>query len=1406
MDKYAAKTYSYEVKMANLVSPGVQVQIIDESFYAGAGPGTVPFIMVATAENKSQPGNTTSIAPGTVPANADKLYLMTSQRELLQTFGNPVFQTQGGTSQNGSELNEYGLYSAYQYLGIANRAWVMRANVDLDALKPTNIAPSGVPKNGSHWLDVSNTSWGIFRSNGNLNSSLAWGNVAPITVDSADFLELSVVGDRATPCFDPNTSSVITANAVLNLGGSGGSYDNPLVVPLTIGMTLSEVVTSINNAINASSDLTKKTFTAEIYDRVEAYTVTAPRSAVSAIVAAGGSGYAVNDILTVVGGTGTAATFKVLTLGASNSVATVELVSGGSYTALATNPRTTTVAPAGGTNATLTVTYTPTYTAAETIYNIRFTCSDIMQNNGINFEGSDSDILDDLGLTDLPNTQILPVASLGTVGSIVANAVKFGKALTVETGVQMYEKIATVTDNGTRVRWYLIGSTDAIVPSQGWKEATPTVLTGTVANPTNFIANAAVRIVLNGVTTVNYQNNTPVTTLAAYVQKLNEAFQGAGVNVVASILTNGPNNYFRITNYDGTSIQMMDTQSPTGVGQLSFLGVTTSQTYYADVTGTPSVAPELTGEGFTITVGAVNSNTINPDSPTDTVADAAKQINADPYVGNGLLIPFTSIPDTDPGMSIVKNSVVLGSFSREDPTDTIIAFCDDINANTNNQMFAKPVTINAVEYVQLGSADAGQFSITNVPGFSQSPATSLIKATVVNTTNLKLVSTNGTYFTINSLVPTSGTPSTFVNPWTNLGIDVGVTYGNTIVYADYSVSTPQPKLQSQLAAGNIWINRVSANRGSIWNFRRYNSGTGVWLQRICPMYENDAVANAGLGVNRTQGTAYVQYNTDLNTGVGSPPMTATFKVRIWTGSAWVNAEAYAINNVSVPYVQSLTTPTGQPEEGALWFNQNLVVDIMVGDGTKWMGYRNLYPATDPNGVILSATEPSYQSDGNTALADNDLWIDTSDLENYPKIYRYDSLNVLWELVDNTDQTSSKGIAFLDARANVDGFQDGDTNIQAMLTSDYVDPDAPSPLAYPFGFLLFNTRYSTNNVKEWRPNYLTTGVYKDRWVTISGNATDGSPLMGRKAQRAMVVRAMASAIASNQELRADANFFNLIAAPGYPELVDELLTLNTDNKDVAFVLVDPPARLTPDGTSIQAWSNNSNNAPSNGEQGLITRSRYAGVYYPWGLATNLDGQEIFVPPSMTVMRTIAFNDQVAYPWFAPAGFTRGLVTAVTSVGYLNMENEYVPLQLTQGQRDVLYENDINPIAFIPGRGLVVYGQKTLSPVESALNRVNVSRLVNYLNYQLDNLAKPFLFEPNDQYTRDSVTRTFESFFGDMIALRAVYDFAVLCDETNNTPERIDRNELWIDIAIKPVKAIEFIYIPLRILNTGDPLPA
>lgn len=1286
--------------MANLVSPGVQVQIIDESFYAGGQQGTVPFIMLATAQNKGQPGNTTSIALGTVKANANKLYGITSQRELIQTFGNPIFTTQAGTPQNGSELNEWGLYAAFQYLGLANRAFVMRADVDLAALESSAVPPSGTPKNGSYWLDTGNSSWGMFRSNGNINSSLAWGAIKPIVIDSASQLELRVQGVTNTPILDPNADLGEAGDLVIN--------KNTLNLQVTILVTdsLLEVVQKINTAILSSTNSQVKVLRAEVVERVISYE-----------------------------------------------------------------------------------TGSPSRTTAATAYNIRLVSLDVNIENGILLTDSNPDVLDALGLTATPVMTVLPVSSLGTVGSVAVNAYKSMNAgNTLVNQVQMYEKIVITTNNTTQARWFVIGSTDAQVPGAGWCEATPTVVTG-ISNSTTlisddqssiligntswdfsmtiedvgtfslswddtlkqltitldsnitpyFVVGQSVRFTantstpsINGVnypvinvtsTTVKVQlplstpnltlnNNGQIAsvysspTLALLVSRLNQDFASNNVLAVASIFNRGPDSYLRITNYAGTDIQLIDTVG----GLFDAVGIAQAQTFFGEVTGTTNVTstiyPETTS--ITITVGGV-SDTITVTEPTGVTAPEYRDlINA-----SSLLSPYIE---------------------------------------------ASLVTVGAVQY-------------------------------------FKFVNKSGTFFTIRNNVNTVP-----VTPFTELcGIPCGATLGNSLVYQGYTQTAPQPRTLSQVASGNIWINTVAGNRGAVYNVKRYNAGTSTWQTRPAPLYVDDTSANMGYSSQRQIGSVYVQYNSNITT-----PSTAVFMVKIWNGTAWTDAYLLTLNGQPIPYAQTSSVPIATPESGAIWFNQNLRVDIMVSDGTMWMGYRNMYPATNPGGVLLSATEPSTQTDGFTPLADMDLWIDTSDLENYPKIYRYDSLNLLWSLIDNTDQTSSQGIVFADMRPNDNGALTGSELISDMLVSDYVDEDAPSALSYPFGMLGFNLRYSSNNVKEWRINYLTQG-YRDRWVTVSGLTNTGAPYMGRKAQRRMVVKAMASAIVSNQEIRAEANFFNLLSTPGYPELIDELVTLNTDKKDVAFVIVDPPARLTPDGTSIQAWATNSNNAPSNGEDGLITRSRYAGVYYPWGLATNLDGNEVFVPPSVAVLRTYAFNDQVSYQWFAPAGFNRGLVSVLTSVGYLNGENEYVPVQLTQGQSDFLYENDINPIRFIPGRGLVIYGQKTLSPVDSAMNRVNVSRLVNYLNYQLDNLAKPFLFEPNDQYTRDSVQRTFESFMGDLVALRAVYDFAVLCDETNNTPERIDRNELWIDIAVKPVKAVEFIYIPVRILNTGDPLP-
>jgi hypothetical protein len=219
-----------------------------------------------------------------------------------------------------------------------------------------------------------------------------------------------------------------------------------------------------------------------------------------------------------------------------------------------------------------------------------------------------------------------------------------------------------------------------------------------------------------------------------------------------------------------------------------------------------------------------------------------------------------------------------------------------------------------------------------------------------------------------------------------------------------------------------------------------------------------------------------------------------------------------------------------------------------------------------------------------------------------------------------------------------------------------------------------------------------------------------------------------------------------------------------------------------------------------------------LYYPSALTNDLNGNEIAVPPSHMMLRRYLYNDQVAYQWFAPAGTRRGLIDNALAIGYVDYRTgNFVRAGLNNAQRDTLYEQRLNPITLINGVGLVAYGQKTrqtsigsfgaASVSGTALDRVNVARMVNYLRTILQGVANQFLFEPNDKVTRDQVKQLIESVLNDLIAKRGLYDYIVVCDETNNTPERIARNELYVDIAVEPMKAVEFIYIPIRLKNPG-----
>ena len=460
--------------------------------------------------------------------------------------------------------------------------------------------------------------------------------------------------------------------------------------------------------------------------------------------------------------------------------------------------------------------------------------------------------------------------------------------------------------------------------------------------------------------------------------------------------------------------------------------------------------------------------------------------------------------------------------------------------------------------------------------------------------------------------------------------------------------------------------------------------------------------------------------------------------------------------------------------------------------------------------------------------------------------------IKWVTISNSDQTTSNGVLFADARWATNGATNPITGniptITSLLTSSYLDLDAPNSGLYPEGMLLWNTRRSGFNVKAFRVDYFnatdftvdaysasTAYVVGDKvlynaviyvcvanstnhvptnqnywatlqtnaWVTASGNRANGSPYMGRKAVRQIVVAALKSAIDTQDTLREEQQEYNLIACPQYPELITNMVALNNERSNTAFVVGDTPLRLGPDGNSLVDWATDAQGLGLDTEDGLVTSDPYLAVFYPQCQTTDLGGSQVVQPASHMMLRTIVRSDEVAFPWLAPAGVRRGIVDNAERIGYINGQTgEFITIATGQGVRDVLYTNKINPITFIPGVGITNYGNKTEAGDPSALDRINVARLVAFIRGRLNEIGKTFVFEPNDQITRNEITNAINGLMIDLVAKRGIYDYLVVCDLSNNTPARIDRNELYVDIAIEPVKAVEFIYIPVRIKNTGE----
>lgn len=210
-------------------------------------------------------------------------------------------------------------------------------------------------------------------------------------------------------------------------------------------------------------------------------------------------------------------------------------------------------------------------------------------------------------------------------------------------------------------------------------------------------------------------------------------------------------------------------------------------------------------------------------------------------------------------------------------------------------------------------------------------------------------------------------------------------------------------------------------------------------------------------------------------------------------------------------------------------------------------------------------------------------------------------------------------------------------------------------------------------------------------------------------------------------------------------------------------------------------------------GGTKNSNYCCSYATWAFTSDkVLNRGVWVPFSGFAAANMGNTDSNFYPWFAPAGFTRGLLSGMTDLAFYPKQKE----------RDQLYTIGLNPVANFPNEGFVIFGQKTMQAKPSAFDRINVRRLFLYLQKAVLNTVKYFVFEPNTLFTRTQVLNVLRPIFEEVKNTQGMYDYLLVCDERNNTPEVIDRNELVIDIYIKPTRAAEFILVNFYATRTGQ----
>ena len=283
--------------------------------------------------------------------------------------------------------------------------------------------------------------------------------------------------------------------------------------------------------------------------------------------------------------------------------------------------------------------------------------------------------------------------------------------------------------------------------------------------------------------------------------------------------------------------------------------------------------------------------------------------------------------------------------------------------------------------------------------------------------------------------------------------------------------------------------------------------------------------------------------------------------------------------------------------------------------------------------------------------------------------------------------------------------------------------------------------------------------------------------------------------------------NLLSVPGLAfEPLTQYITQVAEQRGDVLAIIDASSGTDNEASYITPYEKSSSTTTravsvDNVVEGMRDRNlntSFGATYYPWLQISDANSGKILnIPPSVAAIGTISYTDKVQAPWFSPAGFNRGgLSTGNAGINVVNTVKK-----LSQSDRDKLYLVNINPIASFPNEGIVIFGQKTLQATPSALDRINVRRLMLYIERGIKLISNTILFEPNVEDTWNNFKDKVEPFLADVKARFGVEDFRLILDSTTTTPDLIDQNILYAKVLVKPTRAIEFIALDFEISKSG-----